>query len=349
MELDEKMIKAYLLRTIADANMKISQVFYYDAQNNGKQDGVGRGMESISDFFTEGRFSVGMRDVVEYKEKHPNSSYATYHFFDLPTLVSYSIYVNMIVDKMYDYKMQERRRYVNKNDVIRAQKDTIRYFLDNKNTRLTGGFNPKKTFGTEKKYKQGRLVLAPQKPLSWKEFDKKYTVEDAQKQLSLYLKEMFDNSKSEKDNTQSNSESLERMDLFSGDYERISGTEDIASIIEKENMSQKPEVIKHAKTVSKQEKPETFTYYYKKRKFVLRVVNKEYYTDIDGYGLTSIEAVGDNCRLMGTFYSSGEAYKGNLYDLDGNFVNIDDGVMFFHKWSNPVSGAVADDCDEMDF
>ena len=58
---------------------------------------------------------------------------------------------------------------------------------------------------------------------------------------------------------------------------------------------------------------------------------------------------------MGTFYDYNhegdyEEYKGNLYDLDGNFVNVDDGVMFFNRWSNPMKDVVAEGShiDEME-
>ena len=86
MDFDEKMLRDYLLRMIADANTRASRVLYFDMKAGGMRGVLELGMDNISDFFTGGKFSPVMREIDRYKESRPKSNLAPYYFFDLNTL-----------------------------------------------------------------------------------------------------------------------------------------------------------------------------------------------------------------------------------------------------------------------
>jgi hypothetical protein len=87
---------------------------------------------------------------------------------------------------------------------------------------------------------------------------------------------------------------------------------------------------KHGQKVTSVKDPEYIEYTYKGESFRLPVVSKEYYTDQDARGVVDIVASGREGRLYRTEYSSGEIYKGDLYDFEGNIVQIDVGGEDFY-------------------
>ena len=330
MDFDEKMLRDYLLRMIADANKNASRVLYFDMKAGGMRGVLELGMDNISDFFTGGKFSPIMREIDRYKESRPKSNLAPYYFFDLNTLLSYSIYVNKIVEYMNNIAMNSGRKYPNKDDLMRAYVKAKDYFLDNQFQRETGGFNARNASTLEKKYKNGVSALAPRTPLSWTEFCKKYDLEDAKRQLVLYVDSMFPVKKAPVQPQQTPKQTeYESFDIFSASYQR--------TLRESESKTTEVTPVKKEKEpIEVEPAKKKFVYYYKHKKYVLDVVSEEYYTDVNGNGLVSIDAEGENCKLMGMFTTEGEEFSGAYYDLDGNYVNNDDGVIFYHKWFNPM-------------
>ena len=66
-----------------------------------------------------------------------------------------------------------------------------------------------------------------------------------------------------------------------------------------------------------------YRFEYKGATLELEVLQQKYYTDIEGRGLTSIVAEGREGRLYTTNYNDGRVYDGDLYDRDGNLVEVD--------------------------
>ena len=79
---------------------------------------------------------------------------------------------------------------------------------------------------------------------------------------------------------------------------------------------------------------ETYKFVYRGRHLELDVISKEYYADIDGNGLTSITAESEEGRLYTTICNDGRVYKGDLYDFDGNIVQVDGGGQVFYENKN---------------
>lgn len=79
---------------------------------------------------------------------------------------------------------------------------------------------------------------------------------------------------------------------------------------------------------------EQYSYIHRGRLLKLDVLKKEYYTDIEGRGLTSITAEGREGRLYTTNYNDGRVYDGDLYDLDGRLVQVDGGGQVFYENKN---------------
>jgi hypothetical protein len=79
---------------------------------------------------------------------------------------------------------------------------------------------------------------------------------------------------------------------------------------------------------------EKYSYIHRGRLIKLDVLKKEYYTDIEGRGLTSITAEGREGRLYTTNYNDGRVYDGDLYDLDGRLVQVDGGGQVFYENKN---------------
>ena len=75
-------------------------------------------------------------------------------------------------------------------------------------------------------------------------------------------------------------------------------------------------------------------YVYNGKKYLLDVVKKEQYTSDEGYGVTYIEARGAIGTLMGTYFQDGSVYEGDLYDLDGELVEMDGGGEVFYANKN---------------
>ncbi len=76
---------------------------------------------------------------------------------------------------------------------------------------------------------------------------------------------------------------------------------------------------------------EQYSFDYRGRTLRLEVISKEYYTDIEGRGLTSITAEGREGRLYTTNYNDGRVYNGDLFDFDGNLVQVDGGGQVFYE------------------
>ena len=81
-------------------------------------------------------------------------------------------------------------------------------------------------------------------------------------------------------------------------------------------------------------KRDVYRFDYKGKILELDVLSKEYYTDIEGRGLISITAEGREGRLYTTNYNDGRVYDGDLYDLDGELVQVDGGGQVFYENKN---------------
>ena len=91
----------------------------------------------------------------------------------------------------------------------------------------------------------------------------------------------------------------------------------------------------YAKPVAVDEtQQETYSFKYRGLPLTLDVISKEYYTDIEGTALTSITAEGKEGRLYTTIYNDGRVYNGDLYDFDGNVVQVDGGGQVFYENKN---------------
>jgi len=88
---------------------------------------------------------------------------------------------------------------------------------------------------------------------------------------------------------------------------------------------------KRSQEFATEEDREFIEYRYKGQKHKLVVNSKEYYSDEDGKGVVWIRASGKIGTLYGTYYSSGEVYNGDLYDYDGNVVEVDGGGEVFYE------------------
>ena len=86
--------------------------------------------------------------------------------------------------------------------------------------------------------------------------------------------------------------------------------------------------------VEEAKKREVYRFDYRGRTLELDVLEKDYYTDIEGRGLISITAEGREGRLYTTNYNDGRVYDGDLYDLDGNLVQVDGGGQVFYENKN---------------
>ena len=81
-------------------------------------------------------------------------------------------------------------------------------------------------------------------------------------------------------------------------------------------------------------KRDIYRFDYRGRTLELDILEKDYYTDIEGRGLTSIVAEGREGRLYTTNYNDGRVYNGDLFDLDGELVEVDGGGQVFYENKN---------------
>lgn len=78
-------------------------------------------------------------------------------------------------------------------------------------------------------------------------------------------------------------------------------------------------------------KRDVYSFFYRGRPLELEVLERDYYTDIEGSRLTSITAEGKEGRLYTTNYDDGKVYEGDLYDKNGNLIEANAGGQIFYE------------------
>ncbi|MBQ7351374.1 MAG: hypothetical protein IJW59_00695 [Clostridia bacterium] len=75
---------------------------------------------------------------------------------------------------------------------------------------------------------------------------------------------------------------------------------------------------------------EIITFMYNGNKLTLNVDEKDYFVSRKGEGLTAIKASCPVGVLFGTYMTSGQVYYGDIFDLDGNLVEVNGGGEQFY-------------------
>lgn len=165
MELNEASIRDVLLRNIADRNKSIASII--GAIHGGKNKEYSNSFTSIVRAFVGNNRSAMNRieDIVEEFD----GKYAPYHFFDNDTLWTYDCYLGVLINNIWGKNLSPA-------ELDRAFNKAGQYMLKHSGTASSNFYNADRPITCAKKETAKGKVYAPRKPLSEKEFTKKYGV-----------------------------------------------------------------------------------------------------------------------------------------------------------------------------
>lgn len=95
-------------------------------------------------------------------------------------------------------------------------------------------------------------------------------------------------------------------------------------------IGQKHSKLKSTRVDSESELSETINYRYDGEVLTLTIIDKQYYVSRKGEGLTAIEAISNEGRLYGTYLQNGDVYCGDVFDIDGNLIELNGGGEHFY-------------------
>lgn len=165
MELNEASVRDILLRNIADRNKTLASIIY--AVN------CGDGKEYSNSFTSVVRAFVGnnrnaMNDIESIVERF-DGKYAPYHFFDNDTLWAYDGYLGVLINEIWGKNLTPA-------ELDRAFNKAGQYMIKHSGTASSNFYNVHKPIVCVKKETPNGKVYAPRKPLTEKQFIKKYGV-----------------------------------------------------------------------------------------------------------------------------------------------------------------------------
>ena len=305
MQYNEDMIRDFLLNRILNKHDRIKGIIESEAKGN--RQAFKNNFNDIMRFFANGLDGDVMTQIYEHKMDHKDRN-ATYHYFDIDTLVAYNKFLERILFEAgaiaYNHDKSGR---ISMKDFLKGFEDAKKVWssLIRERSSQNGYYNKSKPVGVITTRKKGVTELSPKQPLNNDAFLNKYEGELA----SSFGDVLKDADKKKK---------LRYL------YGRCD-TELLAYLEMKHNGRD----IFATSEVPK--KRSVYRFDYMGRTLELDIVSQEYYTDIEGKGLTSIVAEGREGRLYTTNYNDGRVYDGDLYDRDGNLVEVDGGGQVFYE------------------
>lgn len=165
MELNEASIRDVLLRNIADRNKSIASII--GAIHGGKNKEYSNSFTSIVRAFVGNNRSAMNR--IEGIVEEFDGKYAPYHFFDNDTLWAYDCYLGVLINNIWGKNLTPA-------ELDRAFNKAGQYMIKHSGTASSNFYNADKPITCVKKETAKGRVYAPRKPLSEKEFVKKYGV-----------------------------------------------------------------------------------------------------------------------------------------------------------------------------
>lgn len=168
MELNDATIRDVLLRNIADRNKRIASIV-------GAICG-GKGKEYSNCFSNMLRAFVGnnrqaMNNIEEIAESF-GGRYAPYHFFDNDTLWAYDCFLGVLINELWGKRLTPA-------DLDRAFNKAGQYMLQHSGSARSNYYNADRPITCAKKETVKGKEFAPRKPLTEKDFLKKYGVSSA--------------------------------------------------------------------------------------------------------------------------------------------------------------------------
>lgn len=165
MELNDASIRDVLLRNIADRNKSLASIV-------GAVHG-GRGKEYSNSFTSIVRAFVGnnrgtMNAIQEIVDRY-EGKYAPYHFFDNDTLWAYDCFLGVLLNEIWGKNLRPA-------DLDRAFNSAGQYMFKHSGTASSNFYNADRPITCAKKETSRGKVFAPRRPLTEKEFIKKYGV-----------------------------------------------------------------------------------------------------------------------------------------------------------------------------
>lgn len=183
MSINQDMIRAYLLRDIANKNSRLSglMISRLTSSNDYKI-----GFNEILHFFAGGKNAITL-DIINNRNNDINKEYAAYYFFDVDTLIAYNQYLQSIISEIDVATYESGHKRASAMDYNKGLKIAQKKLLEQAGTIETGFYNKTNPITLQYKYKDGKRQLDPQKPMSKEQFDKKYNIFFCRKEVEKYL------------------------------------------------------------------------------------------------------------------------------------------------------------------
>ncbi|MBE5736171.1 MAG: hypothetical protein E7356_02280 [Clostridiales bacterium] len=192
MDFDEKMLREYLLREIADCNSKLKPLIWRVVKDGDSPSYQALKNEIKSGFVDRSKPSEESMQRIDDYRNSTGRNYSAYYFFDLKTLTSYYVYLKTIlegclVQNLRNFGAEEEYDYKKLRGAAKYVKDMYRRLPGHK---CTGGYSSYSPVSLAYKYEGGVYVLDPYKPLTEEKFNSLYNRNDAEEMFEKYLEEL---------------------------------------------------------------------------------------------------------------------------------------------------------------
>ena len=180
MEINETMVRDFLLRQIANKNKRLSGMFKtaFASFRRAYNDGFGE----ILNWFVGGN-QEPMQIIYEHMDRNPKTKLAAYNYFDIPTLISYDKFLGKILQEA-DIRSKENGHYSVSNSDYSYAFGSAKSWLRGNAYEAETGFYSRTQPVTLARNEEGRLD--PRKTMSPQTFEKKYTYTECLRQIDKY-------------------------------------------------------------------------------------------------------------------------------------------------------------------
>ena len=185
MKIDEKMVRAFLLREVANCNRRIVGIVKDCSKSN--REVYNTCFNDIFFNFGGSRNNQPQASAYEHMSANPKKSYSIYNYFDIDTLIAYRKYLENIINGVDVKLMKDNRRRATSRDLRESLSESRSLLRSRPGEAITGYYDVKRPVVLAKKKDKDGTHLDPVKPLSREVFDKKYDWKECREELKKYI------------------------------------------------------------------------------------------------------------------------------------------------------------------
>jgi len=185
MQFDEKKLRAFLLRQVANCNRRIVGIMHDKKTSNRSQ--YNGGFNEILTTFAGGMYTPALNIIFDNMSANPQKRYSPYNYFDIDTLYAFYKFLNNVIAETDANAYLYGRKYSTAQDFSVGIKNARKILENGHQKKETGYYNKNNPITLAYTNKNGVKILNPEKSMTQEAFDKKYNYYECKKELEEYV------------------------------------------------------------------------------------------------------------------------------------------------------------------